>query len=176
MLLGFIASVTNPILIYGGMFSKAVTGYWARMGGEKEAWHKSFLSTSSSDDLRESIRATVKRLVDVSSKTLLIEFPEFGIDSQEILLKSELFSDLGLTKLQFKRSNLLDYHKEGELLMNKLVNDFGAVKIEALDFICEADKCTPIQNSKQMYTDKIHPSRLYTDKVSSFILDSLKSK
>lgn len=160
----------EPLLvIYGGMFSKVLTGLSVDGDARSKRWKKSFRATDSSLSVSKAIHKTVIELSQASETVLLVEFPAFGYDAQSVLLKSSLFNrEIG--PLMVAQTQLETFHREGRLLIDELKNIANVSEIVSLDFICSEGFCSPIVDGKQMYTDKIHPSQFYTDAMADYLI------
>lgn len=160
------------LVIYGGMFSKAVTGYWTRENGVREAWRKQFKPDSSEIPLTDAIVETVKKISQVSESVVLVEFPETGINAQELLLKSSLFN-AKIHDVELTRKRLFDWHREGREILS-ILSEIDNVNVQQVtDVLCNDGLCSVFKDGKQMFSDLIHPSAFYSDIVAQKILDEL---
>jgi len=174
--LKFIETEHEPIIVYGGMLSKVLSGHMLRRGGVKEPWHKKFV-TNDNIDLRSSMEKTVIEIAKKSSIVFLLEFPEFGVNAQSLLLKSSLYSDKNFINYKVEKKQLLEWHKDGHTFIKSLSQKDSIIELDVFTALCnQQDICSPFNKNKQMYTDIIHPSEHYSDEIAKQILIHLSEK
>ena len=160
------------LIVYGGMFSKALSGSWTRENGRLEDWDKEFRAVETNSSLNEAIETTVRRLSESSEKLVIIEFPETGINAQDLLLRSALFGE-EINNFNLHLDELVAWHKSGNILSNNLSLIENVYVQSVYDILCTGLSCSVIVDGNPMYTDLIHPSQFYADIIAKKILEDL---
>lgn len=163
---------TPRLVIYGGMFSKALSGSWTRENGRLDIWDKEFRPVETSNSLSEAIETTVRRLSESAEEVVLVEFPETGLHAQELLLRGNLFGE-DINSLNLQLDELSARHNSGSMLLNHLSLIENVYVQPVYDPLCVGSSCSVIVDAKPMYTDLIHPSQFYTDIIARSILEKL---
>jgi peptidoglycan/LPS O-acetylase OafA/YrhL len=171
--LSLIERVKPNLVIYGGMFNKAISGNSIQKNGRLKAWQNEFKSYNSAVSLSDAIAETVKKLSQISDNVLLVEFPQTGMNAQELLFKHLLF-DTEIVDMYLPLNALLDWHKDGALLLSDISKIDNVSVLSVMDVLCENSLCSIIIDGKPMYTDMTHPSNHYTDILVQRILDEMQ--
>ena len=165
--------IHNPrLVVYGGMFSKVLSGSWTRENGRLEVWDKEFRPEEKNSSLNEAIETTVRRLSESSEKVVLVEFPQTGLNAQELLLNGALFGE-EINNFNLQLDELVAWHNSGNMLLNNLSLIENVYVQPVYDPLCAGLSCSVIVDGKPMYTDLTHPSQIYTDIIAQNILEDL---
>lgn len=172
--LALLQEMDGAAIVYGGMFSKALTGYAVAHGVRDKPWRKEFVAQEGADALEAAMGQTVQRLDALGPALFFVEFPEFGIDVHAIRARQALLGIDSPPMAGLHIATLRSLHAPGADLQANLARITGGVVVDAFAPACPGGRCTPFQEGMPLYTDQVHPSEVYAQQVARMILSHLE--
>lgn len=128
------------------------------------------MAEDTSLDMSSAIRSTVDQMAQTGASIVLLEFPEPGVDAQEIIFRSELFAETK-ESAEIYRTHVDRLHYQGTKFLERLSSRKNVYHLPVLDILCDGDTCSVIDEGRVMYTDSVHPSVFYSDLVATKLLN-----
>ena len=146
----------SPIIIYGGMFSSALTGKSVTSFERKKTSEKSFEPSGKNlPGLENSLKETIYKLAAIkNSQVFVIESFEYGVNAARAN-----FLGYSNEELQIKKSKLEELHIAGNKMINSMNVADNITIINSLQYFCKDSFCYPVStNGELFFEDGVHPT------------------
>ena len=181
-LLNMVKKSKNPILVYGGMLPKVISGKLYQHGSTlthkdqmtgTDEWHGAYKTQDDqSFDIISGLKETVDELYKTNAKMILLyPFPEFGRDVGATYQKHSRYKKpeelITITMSTYKARSAMSHNALDSIKGDEIM------RVYPHTIFCNDSRCSAISDDKNLVTDYVHMTDFAAGVLAEIILNKI---